>query len=349
MNAADCNNSISRNTDRAQLIAENAEVAWHHQTGRRNQTIKDMGTLRIGLVLAGGGAKGAYEIGVLDYLAQIGCQIVAIAGTSVGALNGAVLAGEPSLASGVRLLAALWEYVSEQLRVVAPTDALAADSAQEGTLQQLRLLGPRLLYLRRFADALERIVDDSVDFRGVQTGRGLWVSAYPFSVSTQVPHQIRYLVEICRRIGGARGVILRVNDYPEVTIREAVLASAALPFIFPPRSVEGFEYVDGSFAERDVRALVSALADGSSCDALVIVRLRQRAVVSCALPNHLLHIDICPSVPLDPVGPVGWLSGLVAFSPERVRVLRSLGYNDARLHFERLLGAAGAPKSRSLT
>lgn len=45
-----------------------------------------------GLVLAGGGAKGAYEIGAWKALREIGVEFEAIAGTSIGAINGAMIA-----------------------------------------------------------------------------------------------------------------------------------------------------------------------------------------------------------------------------------------------------------------
>lgn len=45
-----------------------------------------------GLVLAGGGAKGAYEMGAWKALEEIGIEIEAIAGTSIGAINGAMIA-----------------------------------------------------------------------------------------------------------------------------------------------------------------------------------------------------------------------------------------------------------------
>ena len=44
-----------------------------------------------GLVLEGGGAKGAYHIGVSKALVEIGIEIGGVAGTSVGALNGAMI------------------------------------------------------------------------------------------------------------------------------------------------------------------------------------------------------------------------------------------------------------------
>ena len=44
-----------------------------------------------GLVLEGGGAKGAYQIGAWKALKEAGVKIKGVAGTSVGALNGALV------------------------------------------------------------------------------------------------------------------------------------------------------------------------------------------------------------------------------------------------------------------
>ena len=44
-----------------------------------------------GLVLEGGGAKGAYQIGAWKALKEAGVKIKGVAGTSVGALNGALI------------------------------------------------------------------------------------------------------------------------------------------------------------------------------------------------------------------------------------------------------------------
>ncbi|MDD3641725.1 MAG: patatin-like phospholipase family protein, partial [Atribacterota bacterium] len=47
---------------------------------------------KYGLVLEGGGAKGSYEIGAYKALEEMGIQISAVTGTSVGALNGVMIA-----------------------------------------------------------------------------------------------------------------------------------------------------------------------------------------------------------------------------------------------------------------
>ena len=51
-------------------------------------------TKEYGLVLEGGGARGAYQIGAWKALVEAGVKINAVAGTSVGALNGALYVWE---------------------------------------------------------------------------------------------------------------------------------------------------------------------------------------------------------------------------------------------------------------
>jgi predicted acylesterase/phospholipase RssA len=58
-------------------------------------------------VLAGGGSIGAVQVGMLRELLAHGIKPDLVVGSSVGAINGAYLAGAPSL-EGVRRLEAIW-------------------------------------------------------------------------------------------------------------------------------------------------------------------------------------------------------------------------------------------------
>ncbi|MFJ8979205.1 patatin-like phospholipase family protein [Streptomyces sp. NPDC102282] len=294
---------------------------------------------RIGLVLAGGGAKGAYELGVSDYLAEIGTDIAAIAGTSIGALNGAVLAAEPDLRLGTQQLAAFWEHFSTQSGVAPFADrGLPLDDAGmalEGTARQLRRFAPRLRALRQRADLLEELVNRAVNAPAIRAGRPLWVAAYPLldPASLPLPHRLRHLIEIMRWLAGSQGSILRLNEQPDEQIRQAVLASAALPFIFPARVVDGCAYLDGGLGGPGDRTPVRAFAEQEHCDVLVVVHLHPDAVIRPHPTSRFLRIDIRPSVQIVPPGPLGPLSAMLAFSPERVQALRILGYQDAKARF----------------
>lgn len=66
-----------------------------HEKDQLRQRIRESGMAdrRIGLVLSGGGGKGAYQIGCWQALREVGLdRFASIAGTSVGALNAALIA-----------------------------------------------------------------------------------------------------------------------------------------------------------------------------------------------------------------------------------------------------------------
>ena len=50
---------------------------------------------QIVLVLQGGGALGAYQVGVYQALHEAGIEPDWVIGTSIGAINGAIIAGNP--------------------------------------------------------------------------------------------------------------------------------------------------------------------------------------------------------------------------------------------------------------
>ena len=62
-------------------------LLWY-QEGRKRESKIDL-TKEYGLILDGGGARGAYQIGAWKALVEAGVKVNAVAGTSVGALNGA--------------------------------------------------------------------------------------------------------------------------------------------------------------------------------------------------------------------------------------------------------------------
>jgi len=85
-------------------------------------------TIKTGLVLAGGGARAAYQVGVLRAVAnilpkQVEQPFPIITGTSAGAINALGLAGRPgAFRNRARTLAAIWGSLSSEN--IYRTDAL---------------------------------------------------------------------------------------------------------------------------------------------------------------------------------------------------------------------------------
>jgi NTE family protein len=65
-----------------------------------------------GLVLEGGGAKGAYQVGAVKALVEMGYEFSAIAGTSIGAINGAFI-----VSGQLDFIYSIWE-AGEIIRVI---------------------------------------------------------------------------------------------------------------------------------------------------------------------------------------------------------------------------------------
>ena len=71
------------------------------------------------LVLQGGGALGAYQVGVYQALHQAGIEPDWVVGTSIGAINGALIAGNPPEHRLPRLRT-FWEHVEQQVDIDGP-------------------------------------------------------------------------------------------------------------------------------------------------------------------------------------------------------------------------------------
>src|SRR3546814_393134 len=75
------------------------------------------------LVLQGGGALGAYQAGVYEALIELGIELDWVAGISIGAINAAIIAGNPRDAA-VGKLRTFWDGVSSALPALPGVDKI---------------------------------------------------------------------------------------------------------------------------------------------------------------------------------------------------------------------------------
>jgi NTE family protein len=75
------------------------------------------------LVLQGGGALGAYQVGVYQALHDAGIEPDWVMGTSIGAINAALIAGNAP-DRRIHRLSAFWRHVEQPARIVGPLDWL---------------------------------------------------------------------------------------------------------------------------------------------------------------------------------------------------------------------------------
>ncbi|MEO6203813.1 MAG: patatin-like phospholipase family protein [Mycobacteriales bacterium] len=173
------------------------------------------------LVLSGGGSLGAVQVGMLRALADAGVVPDCIVGTSVGALNGAFLAGR-AWPDGLDSLDALW--CSLRRSNVFPTS-------------------PARLALAAAGRANHMVSDQGL--------RQLLARHLPYEL---LQDAVIPVVVVATEIVTGREVVLRQG--PAV---DAVLASASLPGILPPVVIDGHALIDGGLVDNTPISVAATL------------------------------------------------------------------------------------------
>jgi NTE family protein len=211
---------------------------------------RNNGERRVAMILSGGGARGAYEVGVLWYIFDELTRILGgppridiLCGTSVGAINACYLAahlGDPVL--GLRRLVELWSEV-ELTRV------LGFGVRQVLTLPRVLLGGGEgygLFDVRPMAELVQREISWRAVARCLRRG------------------MLRALTVSCTEVSTGRTVVF-MQVAPNLTVPVAVpprtlfradrigphhaLASAAIPLLFPPVRIDGELHLDGGLRQ----------------------------------------------------------------------------------------------------
>ena len=177
------------------------------------------------LVLSGGGLKGLAHIGVLRALEERGLVPSVVVGSSIGSLIGA------AWAAGVPL-----RQMEERARGVRRRDIFQVAHAD---VALRRLMAPAL-YRREPLEFLVKSLIGDITFRDLS--RRLLVNTVDLHSGIQV-------------MWGLPGLL-------DAKVADAVVASCALPGIFPPRSINGRAYVDGAVVENLPVRLAASLGSG---------------------------------------------------------------------------------------
>jgi NTE family protein len=205
---------------------------------------------RIGLLLSGGGARAAYQVGVLRAIAELLPKDASnpfhiISGTSAGALNAASLACHAHrFRTGVKLLEHLWKNISSD-QIYTPQSGKLLGSASTLLLSSVRKKSadvPRsLLDNSPLTELLQRVlklnkIQGNID-KGLLDALSITASAYSTGESVSFYQGMNGLVdwEGPHRIG-RRGQLSHAH----------LLASAALPVLFPAVKIDNQFYGDGS-------------------------------------------------------------------------------------------------------
>lgn len=176
-----------------------------------------------GIVLEGGGARGAYQIGAWRALSEIGIKIKGVSGTSVGALNGALICmGDLETAEQV------WENISYSQ--VMDVDDTFMDGVIKRDFKNLELMDVfknSMLYLKNGGidvTPLKKLIVDHVDEKKLKE-RGIEFFFQIFSVTEM------------------KELDIDASQLQEGQLADMILASAYFP-VFKKEKVLGNKLID---------------------------------------------------------------------------------------------------------
>ena len=165
------------------------------------------GPCEVAFVLGGVGILGAHEVGMLRALAERSIVPDVVLGTSVGAINGALFAAEPTVA-GVMRLSRLW------------VDARLGEITAGTVLRRVTTLARTGTHLQSLSDVRQRLTQALPVTRIEQL-------QLPFQcVAASIEHAAE-------------------QWFTEGDLADAVLASCAVPGILPPVQIGDEHFIDG--------------------------------------------------------------------------------------------------------
>ncbi len=187
--------------------------------------------LKVGLALGGGGARGIAHIGVIKQLHRAGMRFHCIAGTSAGAIIGAIYTHyqDPAVIEG-KLLAMIGSREFRSIKL----DYIRGRRAEKGSfLESVR----RHFFTGMFyASSLTRL-----SFVKEQTYRRLIDMLIDDVLIESLPMKFSAIaVDILRG---------RVVSIDRGSLREAIMASSAIPGVLPAVQKDGMMLVDGSLID----------------------------------------------------------------------------------------------------
>lgn len=261
------------------------------------------------IVLSGGGSKGAYQIGVWRALKKLDISYDIVTGTSVGALNAALMVQKD-------YMKALWLWFHMNFSLIFDQKIDVDYNTKEG----------KNAILQTYVQAI--------------LGGGMHIKRLEHTVSKVLNPQKIYkspinLGIVTVKTPSLKPVLLKKNDIPKEQLKDYLIASASCFPAFQKKKIGDTSYIDGGFYDN----LPINLAIDMGADEIIAVDLeevgRKKKVKN-------------KNVPITMITPNNNIGSFLVFDKHMARRCLKLGYNDAMKVFGKLDGTKFTFKSGHL-
>ncbi len=256
-----------------------------------------------GLVLEGGGGRGAYQMGACKAIKEMDLDIHMVAGTSVGALNGAMIVQDD-----IDRAYDIWHNLEPSSVIKFPGNELEHYRGNSFSPEALKAFTKNLRTVISEGglnvEPLEKMVKGLLDEDKIRK------SAIGFGVVT---------VDLTER----KAVEIYKEDIPNGQLADYVIASASFP-AFKRTIIDGRSFIDGAL----YNVLPINLVSSKGYKDIIVLRTYGVGMKRHVKENDLNIISISPSERL---------SSTMDFSNKSARKNLKMGYEDAVKVLEKLL------------
>lgn len=252
-------------------------------------------TKEYAVALEGGGAKGAYQIGVWKALKEAGVKIRAVSGVSVGALNGALM-----VMDDLEKAESIWENISFSQVMDVDDELMRAYYKKDLHGEEfLDFLGDIAEAIRKGGfgtEPLRRLLEEAVDEEKIRSSsKELYLVTYSVSDREELD--------------------LNAKEIGEGRLTDMLLASAYFP-AFRMERLDGKYYTDGGI--QNLVPIDSLLSRGYR--ELLVIRIFGLGVKKRVKVPEDAHITV--------IAPREKLGGILQFDSQQSRRDMTLGYYD---------------------
>ena len=228
--------------------------------------------MKMGLVLSGGGGKGAYELGVWKALKELKIDkyIEVFSGTSIGAFNAVLFAQ-----NNMKDAEALWEEVT--------IDKLIPISKFE-----LFKKGIGLILGGKNLNIAKKYMSQKIE-EGVVSKDGAKEIVNKYLDISLIKKNSKICYAACTELADFKVKYFKINDFNDEIGKEIVIASASLPLIYEPSELFGCKYIDGGISDTPIQPVY-----GEGCDIIIVVLLSREARIDRSLYPNAKIIEIYP-------------------------------------------------------
>ncbi|MFW5847710.1 MAG: patatin-like phospholipase family protein [bacterium] len=262
---------------------------------------------KLGLCLSGGGARGAYQVGVCKALDELGYfeKIYAFSGTSIGAVNASLLATK-----SVDEVKEIWiEFPKEKIK-------FAESFMKKIRHRDFSIAKKGVTSIK----ALDKTLKENLDTEKLKD-KLVFITLSPAGLSEEgtlgiLRASFKHYIQ-----GEIKVIYSPLHKQKEKDINKQIIASCSIPFIFPPVTLEGRQVFDGGLYDNiPIKPLVDV-----GCDTIIIVNLQR--IIRYNPKKY-------PGINLIEIKHKKSLGAVLNFSENQAQIRFDLGYQDAMNYFK---------------